>query len=423
MKLLQKMMLAVFLSVLMLGTICHAEQPSLLQDMSIGQAGVTQLDCSGEWYVIYAEYQGVPYDPSHIGENMVLHINQDGTAEGITQGYTETYTWSIEDGCLRLYQGSSLIETCYAIDGNLVSIDGNAVIVFGRNVVAETNTPAVLSATSMDAFNGTWLDAFIIKGGVWIPQSISHMYSGIVIDNGAMQLFNSFDQSKLFQEAPTSYQMTFSDGKLASNDTNVDNYFALHEGDILSMHTNGDVIYFHRAKSTASDSVEERAQEPSQYDNADDQKAWIDASKHALGCSGDHSTLLMTLPVASFQRGEYDDPIDWLDHFTVDVVRGICGGFWASDVEKVVVLPSCYYLNGELKQFNTIRPLEGGYAGIFDFTYASYSADWREPSVPLLAPLEMIVIPETICQVFFTRHKKAARSGTLLAAHGNLFMS
>ena len=124
-------------------------------------------------------------------------------------------------------------------------------------------------------------------------------------------------------------------------------------------------------------------------------------SAHAPGCNGDHSTLMMTTPVASFQRGEYDDPMDWLDHFTVDVAGGTCGGFWASEVDSVVVFPSCYYLNGELKQFHTIRPLEGGYAGIFDFTYAIYGEDWREPAVPLLAPLEMIVIPDTYQSVSY----------------------
>lgn len=64
-------------------------------------------------------------------------------------------------------------------------------------------------------------------------------------------------------------------------------------------------------------------------------------------------------------------------------------------MEKVVVLPSCYYLIGKLKQLDTIRPLEGGYAGIFDFIYGNYSSDWCESAVPWLAPLKMIVILDT----------------------------
>lgn len=58
MKLRQTLMLAVFLAVLMLETIGHAERSSMIQDVGIGQEETTRWDCSGKWYVTCAEYQG-----------------------------------------------------------------------------------------------------------------------------------------------------------------------------------------------------------------------------------------------------------------------------------------------------------------------------------------------------------------------------
>ena len=255
MKLRQTLALAVFLAVLMLGTIGHAEQSAMIQDVGIGQESGTRWDCTGRWYVTYAEYQGVPYDPSILGENMVLQINPDGTAEGMTQGVVEAcYTWCIEDECLQVYQDSVRIETCYAVDGHLVSIDGGAVIIFGRNVSAEAGIPAVVPAASLDAFDGTWGNACILKGDVWIPQSLSHMYTGIVIDDGMMALFFSVGQSELFDQPAGSFQMTLKDGMLYDDDGQ---YVALHEDGSLSLNTGGEVIYLMKKSPESSTQPEQ----------------------------------------------------------------------------------------------------------------------------------------------------------------------
>lgn len=241
MKIRQKMMLAVLLAILMLGTIGHAEQSSMIQDVGVRKVGSAQWDCSGRWYATYAEYKGEPLDPSVLGENMVLQINQDGTAETINQGSAEAYTWHIEDECLRLYRGTSLFETCYAIEGHLVSIyAGSSVVIFGRTPSAEANIPAVVPAASMDAFNGTWHDAYVIKGGVGIPKSLSCFFYGIVIDHGTMTMFFAGDQDKLFQQPAVSYQMTLKNGMLYASD---DQYVALHEDGSLSLNTGGGVTY------------------------------------------------------------------------------------------------------------------------------------------------------------------------------------
>ncbi|MGN0745922.1 MAG: RCC1 domain-containing protein [Aristaeellaceae bacterium] len=254
MKLRQKMLLAVLLTTLMLGTIGHAEQSSMIQDVGVRKEGGTQWDCSGRWYATYAEYQGELFDPSVLGENMVLQINQDGTAETFEQGSANAYTWRIEDGCLRLYRGTSLFETCYAIDGHLVSIHGNAVVIFGRSASAEANTPAVIPAASMDAFDGTWHDAYVIKGDVGIPKSLSYFFFGIVIDHGTMTLFFAGDQDKLFQQPSESYRMTLKDGMLYVSDNQ---YVALHEDGSLSLNTGGEVIYL-RKKSPESSTQPEQ---------------------------------------------------------------------------------------------------------------------------------------------------------------------
>ncbi len=256
MKLRQKLMLVVFLAALMLGTVGHAEQSAMIQDVGIGQEGGTRWDCTGRWYVTYAEYQGVP-DPSAPWENYVLQINPDGTAEGMTQGVVEArYTWCIEDECLQVYQDSVRIETCYAVDGHLVSIDGGAVIIFGRSASAEAGIPAVVPAASLDAFDGTWGDACILKGDVWIPQSLSHMYTGIVIDDGMMTLFFSVGQSGLFDQPAGSCQMMLKDGMLYADDGQ---YVALHEGGYLSLHTGDEIIYLTQGSPETSAPPEQTA--------------------------------------------------------------------------------------------------------------------------------------------------------------------
>ena len=119
------------------------------------------------------------------------------------------------------------------------------------------------------------------------------------------------------------------------------------------------------------------------------------ASGHAVGCTGNHSFLLMDSPIVSFTHDEYDSDVDYLGKFAVDVKQGVCGGFWDGNVGKLVVLPAHYYLNNELKEFVGTRPLEGGYAGIFDFTYIITGPPGPEDATPLLAPLEMIIVPDT----------------------------
>ena len=254
MKLRQKMLLAVLLTTLMLGTIGHAEQSSMIQDVGIGQEGGTRWDCTGRWYATYAEYQGEPYDPSGLGENYVLQINPDGTAEIFDQGSANAYTWRIEDEFLRLYRDASFVGSCSAVDGHLVSVHGSAIAIFGRTPSAEASIPAVVPAASLDAFDGTWHDAYVIKSDVRIPQALSYFLYGIVIDHGTMTMFFASDQDQLFQQPADSYRMTLKNGMLYASDNL---YVALHEDGSLSLNTGGEPIYL-RKKSPKSSTQPEQ---------------------------------------------------------------------------------------------------------------------------------------------------------------------
>lgn len=221
-----KKILSVILAVMMLCTMC-----------CFAEAGV---DVLGTWYLNAIEYGEQSMHPSAMGMDMVVIINEDGTAEVAMREGTAGMAgeWTMGDGMVIITVDGSPEE--FVIEGENLVVDepaaGVRMILGKEKVEAEVvDYGEIRTDVTVEDFNGTWSSSEVEMNGV--RYSIEALGLGLVVtlENGSAHVVES--QGDIVIEYDAEAKLDGEVLVVKTDDENVTEstlYLKLHENDYLS---------------------------------------------------------------------------------------------------------------------------------------------------------------------------------------------
>ena len=159
-------------------------------------------DFLGTWYLNELDFGGSILAPSVMGMDMIMEINEDGTAllslEG-EEGESQAATWTLEgdvltmtvvtEGDEEVAEGEDTM-TMTIQDGVLVAEEGGMGLNFGREKVeAEVYQPGAPVADAADAdYAGQWQATYMDMNGNYIQAALFAMELTVTVDESSMTL-------------------------------------------------------------------------------------------------------------------------------------------------------------------------------------------------------------------------------------------
>ena len=204
---------------------------------------------TGVWYCNLVKAQGAEMDPSTMGMEMFLTVNEDGTAS-VTQG---------EDVSEGIWADNGDGTYTFDIDGEFaVTIDGEGSlvmandeygmeIIFGRErVVTEGYVPSpVVTAGDISEFNGTWNAVSMIYEGIEMPMTTLDAFVTLVINDGTIEYSQGDlglnDETTTYQNIDQTLTGELVDGTLTAGNGTLS--LCLHEDGTLSNETMITIIF------------------------------------------------------------------------------------------------------------------------------------------------------------------------------------
>ena len=187
--------------------------------MMPAMAEMTTEVVTGTWYLVEMSSGGQTFSPSLMGMEMVMILNEDGTAI-MSQSMGETSedvegSWAIEEDGLTVTANDSPA-VFQMVDDTLVAEDSGMTMVFSREAGEVATMPAAVAAESEDAFLGDWVFSKAeIMGMVMDANMLTAMlgaFSSEEADTSALDLSvlnMTIESGKIVmagQEVPTAFE-------------------------------------------------------------------------------------------------------------------------------------------------------------------------------------------------------------------------
>lgn len=145
---------------------------------------------TGEWYCNLVKAQGMETDPSNMGMEMTLTVNEDGTANVAQGGEVAEGTWADNGDGTYTFDIDGEFAVTIDEEGSLVMANEEygMELVFGRERVVSGGYEAspVVAAGDISEFNGTWNAVSMIYEGTEIPLTTLDAYVTLVIADGTI---------------------------------------------------------------------------------------------------------------------------------------------------------------------------------------------------------------------------------------------
>lgn len=159
------------------------------------------LDVTGTWYLNKLVADGMTLNAADLGMNLMLTLNEDGTAVSSVVGVEDegVGSWAMTDGALTVTIDEDTLEVA-VVDGSLVIEDDGAQMVFTREASVPAFVPAaVVAIEDVAAVDGTWNVSLISVMGLTVSMEEAgtetmEMLLGdaepqIVLEGGNVSLF------------------------------------------------------------------------------------------------------------------------------------------------------------------------------------------------------------------------------------------
>ena len=214
------------------------DQPATLPDLPPLDAAAAQ-PYLGTWYGATMAAEGMSVNMADLGMSMILTLNDDGTAQVVSDGETHAIAWSVVDGeAYMIVEGEAATA---ALNGDqLVMTEEGVVLTFTREAPEATVTEEspVIDA-DMAAFMGEWTVDSVEIGGSRFPASMLYDDNPTVlgIADGAVIVTEDGEQAtvpatiengRLVIGEPLNLTLAMhADGSVSAGDEDVTMYFAL----------------------------------------------------------------------------------------------------------------------------------------------------------------------------------------------------
>lgn len=203
--------------------------------LALGCAAVSADDVTGTWYATSVSMDGQTVDPSALGMEMTLTLNNDGTACMTVLGQEQPCTWSINGDTLTLSADGSDLPLSY--DGTAIIIDDSGVAMKFERTASETFVrPDEVPARDISAFEGTWEAVKFGAMGMYLDIDLLSSFGG---DPGSFDTTYVIRDGSLIMGDET-LPCTFSDGLLLTEEPGFNGDMTsvrirLLEGDMLEI--------------------------------------------------------------------------------------------------------------------------------------------------------------------------------------------
>lgn len=218
--------------------------------LCLGVALAEDADIIGTWYLNEVASNGMSFDPSALGLDITMTLDEDEKATTVSGEETMVSYWRKNgDEYFTPFNGGLLVFAPQ--DGNLVGEMDGVQMVFGREkeeVVAFVLGEAKTDATMAD-YNGTWNATLVDLLGMQMNVADMDMRMQVTVADGKVTILEGEGEESTTDEGTA----TVEDGVLAitfEGDTEA-TLLQLHEGDVLAWVTNTEgmsmSIYFEKA--------------------------------------------------------------------------------------------------------------------------------------------------------------------------------
>ena len=190
-------------------------------------------DYLGVWYLVSVESGGIALNPTDVGMEMIITLNDDGTGAVASTGEEDMpASWVLDGDVLTITADDEPLAFTLTEEGQLVAEAEGSMMVFGREAAGPSFIPAAeIAAEDIAAFDGTWTITTVNAYGMILPFAAMAQTgmedAAVVIDNGSIQSLGveqtgAFVDGKLVVEATETDPLgkSFSlleDGTLAMN--------------------------------------------------------------------------------------------------------------------------------------------------------------------------------------------------------------
>lgn len=180
----------------------------LLGAMAMAEA----VDVTGTWYCTEFVQGDQSFNPADFGLNIVVTLNEDGTA-AMDAGEPSEGTWTMEGDIVTITEQNGLETIMTLTDGNLVIEEDEVKMVLSREA-AEGFTPAeAVEAAAAEDFNGAWEAYKASAFGMYVDMSATGQTASLTIEDGNVNLMGTLFGSLAGQ----TLSMEFADGALKLN--------------------------------------------------------------------------------------------------------------------------------------------------------------------------------------------------------------
>lgn len=112
-------------------------------------------DYTGTWILTSMESNGAAIDPTALGIEMLMTLNEDGTCLMSALGQEEAGTWVMTENGVDVTDSTST-DSFTLVDGQLVADQDEMKVVFTHEADLAGEYIAVCTNVPMEGFNGTW---------------------------------------------------------------------------------------------------------------------------------------------------------------------------------------------------------------------------------------------------------------------------
>lgn len=202
--------------------------------MACAMLAVTAEDAAdylGDWYLVEMKMGDAGMNPSDLGMNMTMTVNEDGTVLNVS-AYGDTAeeghgTWVLTENGLSVTDDTG-VTVVFVLNeaGQLVADMEGMGMVFGREQTQVEALPSPIPAQSEEDMIGTWRLTTVAMGGVTIPAEMMGQGMTLTIEKGKMTMANDGEDGTV-----TELETSFTDGVLVGT----------HEGEevIVELNDNG----------------------------------------------------------------------------------------------------------------------------------------------------------------------------------------
>ena len=183
----------------------------VILSMLLGAVALAEAaDAAGTWYLIEMVEDGQSINPADLGLTITLTLNDDGSAV-MDSGEGMEGTWTQDGDSVIVTIDGDAMDFALA-DGTLTAAEDDMTMVFSRDTVEGFAPAAVVEATAIEDFNGTWEAYKAGIMGMYIDVEQLGENVSVTIENGVVSLGGSMFEDS---EDTQAIEMNFVDGVLS----------------------------------------------------------------------------------------------------------------------------------------------------------------------------------------------------------------